>query len=91
MLLPRGMIYLKSVLAGVAAVIAALVLTAAAFAAWGWWTVHRAAQEAGAGVGAVEVNTPWIVIPAPILVAVAFFLGFCWQWRKAKRNQRAVG
>jgi hypothetical protein len=78
------MVFLKSILAGLVAVLAIVLLTVLGFAAWGWWWVaHSLEQAQGGGTGAiVGVNTPWI--PVPIIAAVVFVAGFWWEFRKAK-------
>jgi hypothetical protein len=78
------MVLLKSILAGLVAVLAVVLLTVVGFAAWDWWVAHRLEQAQGEGIGAiVGVNTPWI--PVPIIAAVVFVAGFWWEFRRAKR------
>jgi hypothetical protein len=57
------MVLLKSILAGVVAVIAVVVLSAGVFIAWGWWMANGVAQVGSVGAVAYDVNTPWIMIP----------------------------
>jgi uncharacterized membrane protein len=76
------MVFLKSILAGLVAVLAVVFVTVLGFAAWGWWMAHRLEQAQGGGIGAY-VNTPWI--PVPIIAAVVFVAGFWWEFRRAKR------
>jgi uncharacterized membrane protein len=77
------MVFLKSILAGLVAVLAVVLLTVVGFAAWGWWVAHSLEQAQGGGIGAYVVNTPWI--PVPIIAAVVFVVGFWWEFRRAKR------
>lgn len=77
------MVFLKSILAGLVAVLAVVLLTVVGFAAWDWWVAHRLEQAQDGGIGAYVVNTPWI--PVPIIAAVVFVAGFWWEFRRAKR------
>jgi uncharacterized membrane protein len=77
------MVLLKSILAGLVAVLAVVFLTALGFAAWDWWVADRLEQAQGGGIGAYVVNTPWI--PVPIIAALVFVAGFWWEFRRAKR------
>lgn len=84
MLQTSGMVFLKSILAGFLAVLAVVLLTVVAFAAWDWWVAHRLEQAQGEVIGAiVGVSTPWI--PLPIIAAIVFVAGFWWEFRRAKR------
>jgi uncharacterized membrane protein len=80
------MVLLKSILAGVVAVIAVVVLSAGVFIAWGWWMANGVAQVGSVGAVAYDVNTPWIMIPLPLIVGVVFFAGFYWEYRRARRT-----
>ena len=77
------MVFLKSILAGLVAVLAVVLLMLLGFAAWDWWVVHRLEQAQGAGIGAYVVETPWI--PVPVIAAVVFGAGFWSKFRRAKR------
>jgi len=83
------MIYLKSIIAGVGAVVLTVLLATLGFVVWGWWWVSQRASSA-AGVGAVsyDVNSPWIGIPIVMVVMAAFAVGFSWEFRRATRASR---
>lgn len=82
------MVYLKSFLAGVAALLAVLLLTAVGFIVWGWWISHRAANEGGVGAVGYDVSSPWIGIPVLTVIGLIFSAGFYWEFRRAKRANR---
>ena len=79
------MVYLKSILAGFAAVVGVVLLAVLGLIGWTWWMTQRMAQP-GLGAVAYEVNTPWILFPAPIIAGVVFVLGFWWEFRRAHRT-----
>jgi uncharacterized membrane protein len=76
-------IYVKSFIAGIAALIASVCAIAAiTFATFYFTEIRRAGS---AGIGAVSVGIPvwWLVIPA-----TAFVAGFGWEFRRASRHSR---
>jgi uncharacterized membrane protein len=75
------MAFLKSILAGLVAVFAVVLLTVLSFAAWGWWVAHGLEHAQRAGIG------PYVAVrvPVPIIAAVVFVAGFWWEFRRAKR------
>jgi hypothetical protein len=85
-----SMVYLKSFLAGVAALLAVLLLAAGGFIGWGWWRInHRSANEGGMGAVGYDVSSPWIGIPLLIVIGLTFSVGFYWEFRRAKRANRS--
>jgi predicted CDP-diglyceride synthetase/phosphatidate cytidylyltransferase len=75
--------YVKSLVAG----IAALILSLCAIVAVGVATVYvselRRAGSAGIGAISVRISVWWMVIPA-----IAFVAGFRWEFRRASRHSR---
>ena len=77
------MVFFKSILAGLVAALAIVLLTVLGFAAWDWWWVgHGLEQAQSGGIGAYVVNTS--SIPVPLMAAVVFVAGFWWEFRRAK-------
>lgn len=84
------MVYFKSFLAGMAALLAVLLLAAVGFIGRGWWwTSHRSANGGGVGVVSYDVSSPWIGIPLLIVIGLIFLAGFYWEFRRAKRANRS--
>ena len=79
------MVVLKSLLAGVAAFVGAVILMAAAFIAWGWWMERRLAGKSDAVAVALDVTRPWIAVPVLLVLAGAFAAGFGWAFRRTRR------
>ena len=80
------MVYLKSIVAGLIAVIGTLVLAVIGFIVWGLWMSQR--YPNGAGASAVSYDIRALVIPLVIIVGLIFASGFWWQFRRAKRAER---
>jgi uncharacterized membrane protein len=71
------MIYLKSILAGIVAVLMVLVLVAASFAAWQYLTMKKTGSG---GVGLILFNVDLVLV---LIIGLAIFCaGFYWQFRK---------
>lgn len=80
----RDTIYLKSILAGLAAAIGFALLTVLAVAAWQygsvWWALQNARQDSGVSF---VVNTGWFPIATFYLAAgLGFIAGFFWKLRR---------
>ena len=82
---PSHMVYLKSILAGLAAVVGVVLMGVLSLVGWAWWMTQRVAQPEGPGAVAYEVNSAWIIFPAPIIAGAVFAIGFWWEFRRAKR------
>ena len=80
------MVYLKSIVAGLIAVIGTLVVAVIGFIVWGLWMSQR--HPNGAGLSAVSYDIRALVIPLVIIVGLIFASGFWWQFRRAKRAER---
>ena len=76
------MIYLKSALAGIAAVVLVIVVLVASFAAWRYFLVSGTGSG---GIGAVSVGLDALLVP--VFVAIIFCLGFSWQFRRASAKK----
>jgi hypothetical protein len=79
------MVYLKSSLVGVAALVSGLFLGVVGFIAWALWISPRSSTE---GVVAYDVTSPWIGIPLMVVAGLTFLAGFSWEFRRAKRANR---
>ena len=77
------MVYLKSILAGLVAVIGTMVLAVIGFVVLGWWTSQRHSKAAGEGVVAYDIRV--LVMPVAIIVGLIFVAGFWWEFRRATR------
>lgn len=82
------MIYLKSFLAGlIALVVGVMILAGIAFGAMEIM-MRRLSSEGG--MGSFAVNGPWISIPLLLIALVAasiFLAGSYWQFRRTRRYQ----
>jgi cbb3-type cytochrome oxidase subunit 3 len=85
------MVYLKSFLAGVGALVLVLFLCIVGFIGWGFWISHRSSNQVNEGVIAYDVGRPWIGIPLLIVAGLIFLAGFYWEFRRAKRADRLSG
>jgi hypothetical protein len=79
------MLYLKSFLVGVAALVSGLFLGVVGSIAWALWISPRSSTE---GVVAYDVTSPWIGIPLLIVAGLIFLAGFSWEFRRATRASR---
>ena len=73
------MIYLKSILAGIAAVIVSVILCVAGFALMMFALSRRSGSG---GIGAVSVSIGPIVLMLAILAILIFAAGFWWEFRR---------
>ena len=80
------MVYLKSIVTGLIAVIGTLVLAVIGFIVWGLWMSQR--YPNGTGASAVSYDIRALVIPLVIIVGLIFASGFWWQFRRAKGAER---
>jgi hypothetical protein len=80
------MIYLKSILAGIAAVLLALILLVLAIVAF--VLVTQLGTGSG-GIGAVSAGLPPLIV-LTLLVLLAFAAGFYWEFRRASRRALMV-
>jgi hypothetical protein len=84
----RVMIYLKSVLAGIAVAIGVVFASAflVAVATFAWLQFEMRRDSGGGGIGAVSAGiAEGLVVLALILGLVGFVAGFRWQFRRASR------
>jgi hypothetical protein len=79
------MVYLKSFLTGVAALVAVVLLTALGFVGWGLWISQRSANDGSLPPVGYDISSPWIGIPLLIVTGLIFAAGFYWEFRRAKR------
>ena len=75
------MVYLKSFLAGVVALVSVLFLGIVVFIGWGFWISHRSSNQVTDGVVAYDVSRPWIGIPLLIVAGL----------RRAQKANRLSG
>jgi hypothetical protein len=53
------MVFVKSILAGVVALAACVLVAVATFVGWGWWVIYRSSREGGAvGLLSFSINSP---------------------------------
>lgn len=76
------MVFLKSILAGLIAVIGTLFLAVIGFVVWGLSRSQR--HPDGVGASTVSYDIRVIVIPLVSIVGLIFAAGFWWQFRRAK-------
>ena len=84
------MVYLKSFLVGVAALVLVLFLSIVGFIVWGLWISPRPSNQGSVGTVSYDVSSPWIGIPLLIVVALIFLAGFSWEFRRATRAKRPL-
>ena len=82
------MVYLKSFIAGIVAVLGVLFLCIVALIGWGVWISHRSYNEGSVGAVGYDIKSPWIGILILVVVALIFLAGFSWEFRRAMRPQR---
>ncbi|MGA3190386.1 MAG: hypothetical protein ABSF22_25050 [Bryobacteraceae bacterium] len=74
------MAFVKCMLAGIAAVVGAVIAAALAMAAYSLW---QARKFMNSGAGAIA--TPMLgLLPILCILMVIFAAGFWWQWRRAR-------
>jgi hypothetical protein len=74
---PSIVIYLKSLLAGLGAPIAVVLLGILGFIGWGW---RRSI------IVAFNISSPWIIQPVLIVAGFIFVVGFSWEFRRLTRT-----
>ena len=77
------MIYLKCILAGIAAVLLSVLLLILLLAAWQYFLVFR--TSGSGGIGAVSGGLD--MLAALVLVGVIFAGGFYWQFRRSSAKR----
>jgi uncharacterized membrane protein len=82
------MVCLKSFIAGLVAVVAALFLCIVGLIGWALWMSHRYSNEGSVGAVGYDISRPWIGGPILMVAALIFFVGFGWELRRVKRSQR---
>ena len=82
------MVYLKSFLAGVVALVLVLFLCIVGFIGWVFWIRHRSSNPVTEGLVAYDVSHPWIGVPLLIVAGLTFVAGFSWEFRRATRANR---
>lgn len=80
------MVYLKSIFAGLIAVLGAMLLAVIGFIVWGLWMSQR--HPNGVGASTVSYDIKVVAFPVVIIVGLIFAAGFWWQFRRAKRAER---
>jgi heme/copper-type cytochrome/quinol oxidase subunit 2 len=85
------MVYLKSFLVGVVALVSVLFLGIVGFIGWGVWISHRSSNQGSVGTVSYDVSSPWIGIPLLIVTGLIFLAGFSWEFRRATRANRPSG
>lgn len=83
------MVYLKSFLAGIAAIVIALFLCVVGLIGWALWRSHASANEGSVGAVGYDISSPWIGIPLLSVIALIFLVGFTWESRRVRRSQRS--
>lgn len=81
------MVYLKSLLAGLASLFVALLLGIVVFFAWGWWVTRKYAAEGGLAVIPFARGSASELL---IIAGLIFLAGFYWQFRRARRAGRPL-
>lgn len=76
------MVYVKSFLAGIVALVSVLFLAIIAFIGWGLWMRN---QSSTVGPVSYDVTRSWIATPILIAAASVFLAGFTWQFRRSRR------
>jgi hypothetical protein len=85
------MVYLKSFLVGVVALVSVLFLGIVGFIGWGLSISHRSSNQGSVGAVSYDVSSPWIGIPLLIVTGLIFLAGFSWEFRRATRANRPSG
>jgi hypothetical protein len=80
------MVYLKSFLAGVVALVLVLFLCIVGFIGWGFWISHRSSNHGPGGTVSYDVSR--IGIPLLMVAGLIFLAGFYWEFRRATRDNR---
>jgi hypothetical protein len=83
------MVYLRSFLAGVVAVVSALLLCIAGLIGRTLWMNHTSSGEGPGGAVGYDITSPWIGIPLLTVTAMIFWAGFFWEFRRVRRSQRS--
>ena len=76
------MIYVKSILAGIVAVLIVLAFVAASFAAWQYLAMVRTGSG---GIGLILFDVDVMVLL--LIVLATFAAGFSWQFRRASAKR----
>jgi hypothetical protein len=71
--------FLKSVLAGILAVIGAIAVAALGAAVYLWWLAHKYPDSFGLGYVGFAVSPIFLCV-----LVLIFAAGFWWQWRRAR-------
>lgn len=79
------MVYLKSIFAGLIAVLGAMVLAVIGFIVWSEWLSQR--HPNGVGASALSYDITVVAFPLVIIVGLIFAAGFWWQFRRAKQAE----
>lgn len=82
------MVYLKSILAGLTAVIGAMILAVIGFIVSGLWMSQR--HPNGVGARAVSYDISVLAFPLVMIVGLIFATGFWWEFRRARRGARST-
>jgi uncharacterized membrane protein len=85
------MVFVKSILAGVVALAACVLVAVATFAGWGWWVIYWSREGGSVGFVSFSFNSPWIalsIFPILIVAAVVFLAGFYWKFRRLTTSNR---
>jgi uncharacterized membrane protein len=85
----QRMVYLKSFLAGILALVSALLLCIAGLIGWALWMSHTSSNEGSVGAVGYDITSPWIGIPLLTVTALIFLAGFSWEFRRVRRSQRS--
>jgi hypothetical protein len=68
----QRMVYLKSFLAGVLALVSALLLSIAGLLGWALWMSHTSSNEGSVGAVGYDISSPWVGIPRLTFTAFDF-------------------
>jgi hypothetical protein len=72
------MAFRKSMLAGIVAVVGAIIIAVLAIAVYLRWLAHRFRDSSGGSV-AIDARS---LLPILCVLVVIFAVGFWWQWRR---------
>jgi hypothetical protein len=82
------MVFLKSILAGVVALVVGLLVAVGSFVVWGWWVTHRFSKEGGGIFAATFASgSPWMLL---IVAVMVFLAGFYWEFRRVTTSNRRL-
>lgn len=79
------MIYLRSLLAGLVALVSVVLLGIIVLIGWAMWTTHWFSDHGSGETVSYDIARPWIGIPLVMVVLLSFLAGFCWEFRRARR------